>query len=112
MAEPSVVCAQAEPPASTGEPGSSGSHKPSQVETGGSAGEQTLELELPAVLVTGLASSGARNETKRFGRFLVVGAFSFVVDTGSLVTFVQLFGFDRRLAKALAFALAVLSSFV
>lgn len=51
-------------------------------------------------------------ETRRFLKFLVVGAFGFVVDTGSLSAFVLLFSLDRVLAKGLAFGLGVLSNFL
>ena len=37
-----------------------------------------------AAALTGLDRSGARRESQRFLKFLVVGGFSFVVDTGSL----------------------------
>jgi putative flippase GtrA len=54
----------------------------------------------------------ARRELGRFLRFLLVGAFGFVVDTGSLSVMVLLLSVDRRLAKGIAFALAVLSNFI
>ena len=55
---------------------------------------------------------GLRNETRRFLRFLVVGAGSFVVETTSLSLFVFVLGLDRTLAKGFAFVLAVISSFL
>lgn len=56
--------------------------------------------------------AGARVEGRRFARFLVVGAFSFVVETSALSVFALWLGFDRILAKGLAFVLAVISSFL
>ena len=65
-----------------------------------------------AAALTGLDRSGARRESQRFLKFLVVGGFSFVVDTGSLSALVLWFDTNRILAKAIAFSLAVLSNFV
>jgi putative flippase GtrA len=45
-------------------------------------------------------------------KFLAVGAFSFVVETGSLTALVLVFSMNRVAAKAIAFALAVLSNFI
>jgi putative flippase GtrA len=54
----------------------------------------------------------AKKESKRVVRFIVVGALAFVVDTGSLSLFALGLGLEHRIAKGLAFALAVAASFV
>jgi len=51
-------------------------------------------------------------EGGRLFRFLVVGAFGFVVDTGSLSVFAFALGMNRVVAKGAAFSLAVVSNFV
>lgn len=63
-------------------------------------------------LIAALSGEGARRETQRFLKFLVVGAFGFLVDTGSLTLFVMVLSMNRVLAKGLAFSLAVLSNFI
>jgi len=54
----------------------------------------------------------SNREAQRFLKFLVVGGIGFVVDTGTLSLLVLVFHFDPVLAKAIAFALAVLNNFV
>jgi putative flippase GtrA len=51
-------------------------------------------------------------ESKRLLKFLTVGAAAFVVETTALSVFVLVFSIERLTAKALAFALAVLSSYL
>ena len=57
-----------------------------------------------------------RKEAKRFVKFAIVGGIGFVIDTGALTLLVFLFGLDedwqRLLAKAISFTLAVISNFV
>lgn len=53
-----------------------------------------------------------RREAKRFAKFLMVGAISFVIETGSLTLFALVASVDRVLAKGLAFSLSVLSNFL
>jgi putative flippase GtrA len=66
----------------------------------------------PAQTARALDAAGARRETRRFLKFLVVGAFGFVVDTGSLSLFVLVFSMNRVVAKGIAFSLAVISNFI
>lgn len=54
--------------------------------------------------------SGA--EVRRFLKFLVVGAFGFVVDTGALTLLALVFSMNRIAAKGCAFLLAVISNFI
>jgi putative flippase GtrA len=54
----------------------------------------------------------ARRETRRFLKFLVVGAFGFVVDSGTLSVLALLLDVKRVVAKGIAFCLAVLCNFV
>ena len=54
----------------------------------------------------------ARREAQRFFKFLAVGAFGFVVDTGSLSALVFFAAMDRSVAKGVAFCLSVLSNFI
>ncbi len=61
---------------------------------------------------TGLAALLANREAQRFLKFAVVGGIGFCVDTGTLTLLALGFGVDRVLAKAVAFALAVLNNFV
>jgi putative flippase GtrA len=54
----------------------------------------------------------ARREVGRFLKFLAVGAFGFLIDTGSLSVFVFVLSLNRVLAKGLAFSLAVICNFI
>lgn len=54
----------------------------------------------------------ANRETRRFLKFLVVGGFGFLVDTGSLTLLALVFSMNRVAAKGCAFALALISNFV
>lgn len=54
----------------------------------------------------------ARREAQRFLRFLAVGAVGFVFDTGTLTLLAFATSMDRRLAKGIAFCVAVASNFV
>jgi len=58
------------------------------------------------------AAVGMRRESKRLAKFLVVGAAVFVIETAALSAFVLVFGIDRLQAKAMAFAVALLSSYL
>ena len=60
----------------------------------------------------GLAALLANREAQRFLKFVVVGGIGFCVDTGTLTILALVFNVDRVLAKAAAFALAVLNNFV
>ncbi len=60
----------------------------------------------------GLAALLANREAQRFLKFVVVGGVGFCVDTGTLTILALVFGVDRVVAKAVAFALAVLNNFV
>jgi len=71
-----------------------------------------LERPSPKLRWSKRLQAARGGETGRFVKFVAVGAAAFVVDTGSLSAFVLLFSFDRTLAKALSFVLAVLASFV
>lgn len=53
-----------------------------------------------------------RREAKRLAKFLMVGAISFVIETGSLTLFALVLSVDRVLAKGLAFSLGVFSNFL
>jgi putative flippase GtrA len=53
-----------------------------------------------------------RQEVRRFLKFLAVGAMGFVVDTGTLTGLVFFARVDSRVAKGVAFCMAVLFSFV
>jgi len=73
--------------------------------------------ELPSIetepALTPLAKSEvAARETRRFLKFLVVGGFGFLVDTGTLSACVFVFSMNRVLAKGVAFSLAVISNFI
>ena len=56
-------------------------------------------------------STTARRESRRFARFLVVGAIGAVVDFGAFNLLFRVFGADPRLAQAISFTLAVTSNF-
>jgi len=57
-----------------------------------------------------------RKEAKRFMKFAIVGGIGFVIDTGALTLLVFLFGltedWQRLIAKAISFTLAVISNFL
>ena len=75
--------------------------------------EQDPSSELDPVAAARRAKTrAAGRETSRFLKFLVVGAFGFLVDTGSLSVFVFWFSMNRVIAKGLAFSLAVVSNFI
>ena len=57
-------------------------------------------------------STTARRESKRFAKFLVVGAIGFVVDFASFNVMLRVLNLDRVLAQTLSFALAVTSNFI
>jgi putative flippase GtrA len=54
----------------------------------------------------------AHAETQRFLKFLVVGTIGFCIDTGTLTLLALVCSVDRVVAKAVAFALAVLNNFI
>lgn len=60
----------------------------------------------------GLSALLANREAQRFLKFVVVGGIGFCVDTGTLTILALIFGVDRVVAKAVAFALAVLNNFI
>ena len=76
-----------------------------------SASAEQARVEAPTI-VEPSPRSVARREMGRFLRFLAVGAFSFVVDTGALSLLVFGFGTNRVIAKGVGFCLAVLSNFI
>ncbi len=74
--------------------------------------QQTSAVDGPKPQWSARLQALAGKETERLVKFLVVGGTAFVVDTGSLSVFVLWFSVERTLAKALSFALAVLTSFL
>jgi len=56
-------------------------------------------------------STVARRESRRFAKFLVVGAIGAVVDFGAFNLLFRVFLADPRLAQAISFTLAVTSNF-
>ena len=56
-------------------------------------------------------STAARRESRRFAKFLVVGAIGAVVDFGAFNLLFRVFHVDPRLAQAISFTLAVTSNF-
>jgi putative flippase GtrA len=54
----------------------------------------------------------ARRESRRFAKFLVVGAVGFVVDFGAFNLLLRVFNIDRVVAQTISFSLAVTSNFI
>jgi len=72
-------------------------------------GEGGSQIQDPAPTLIGRL---ANRETRRFLKFLVVGGFGFLVDTGSLTLFALVFSMNRVAAKGCAFVLALISNFI
>ena len=56
-------------------------------------------------------TASQRKEGGRFAKFMVVGAFGFVVDAGSLFMFTSLLHFPDLIAQVFSFTAAIISNF-